>query len=132
MRSGELARAGGVNVETLRYYERRGLLAQPPRLGSGYREYPPEALNRLRLVKQAQALGLTLGEIAELLTLRPHAEVTCGDLEARIRSKIAELDGKLTALTSLRGSLERLLCECCDSRQAAMECPALSPQHASA
>jgi DNA-binding transcriptional MerR regulator len=130
MRSGELARAGGVNVETLRYYERRGLLAEPPRLASGYREYPPEALSRLRLIKQAHALGLTLAEIAELLTLRPHAEVTCGDMEARIRSKINELDGKLTALTSLRGSLERLLCECCDSQQAATKCPALSQQHA--
>jgi DNA-binding transcriptional MerR regulator len=131
MRSGELARAGGVNVETLRYYERRGLLAEPPRLASGYREYPPEALSRLRLVKQAQALGLTLAEIAGLLTLRPHAEVTCGDMEARIRSKINELDSKLTALTSLRGSLERLLCECCDSRQAAAKCPALSQRHTS-
>ena len=129
MRSGELARAGGVNIETLRYYERRGLLAEPPRLASGYREYPPEALSRLQLIKQAQALGLTLGEIAGLLTLRPHAEVTCADMGTRVRSKIAELDGKLAALTELRGSLEQLLCGCCDSRHGEQACPALSQHH---
>lgn len=67
MRSAELAKAGGVHVETLRYYERRGLLAEPPRHGSGYREYPAEALHRLRMIKQAQTLGFTLDEIAELL-----------------------------------------------------------------
>lgn len=128
MRSGELARAGGVNVETLRYYERRGLLAKPPRLASGYRQYPPEALSRLRMIKQAQALGLTLTEIAELLSLRPQADVTCGDMEARIRSKISELDTKLTNLTQLRRSLESLLCDCCDSQHATTECPALSRQ----
>jgi MerR family mercuric resistance operon transcriptional regulator len=129
MRSSELARAGGVNIETLRYYERRGLLAEPPRLASGYREYPPEALKRLQLIKQAQALGLTLGEIAELLTLHPHAEVTCADMGTRVRSKIAELDGKLAALTELRGSLESLLCGCCDSQHGGQACPALSKHH---
>ena len=128
MRSGELARAAGVNVETLRYYERRGLLAEPPRQASGYRQYSAEALSRLRLIKQAQALGFTLAEIAELLVLRPHAGVTCGDLHARVRSKIAYLDGKLTELARLRGSLEDLLCGCCDTRHAATECPALSRQ----
>ena len=129
MRSSELARAGGVNIETLRYCERRGLLTEPPRLASGYREYPPEALQRLQLIKQAQALGLTLGEIAELLTLRPHAEVTCADMGTRVRSKIAELDDKLAALTELRGSLEQLLCGCCDSRHGGQACPALSQHH---
>lgn len=115
-------------METLRYYERRGLLTKPPRLASGYRQYPAEALSRLQLIKQAQTLGLTLTEIAELLTLRPHADITCADLEARIRSKIAEVDGKLAELARPRGSLERLLCECCDSRPAARQRPALTGQ----
>lgn len=125
MRSGELAQAGGVHVETLRYYERRGLLPEPPRRGSGYREYPPGALQRLRMIKQAQTLGLTLDEIADLLTLHPHAEVACGDMEARIRAKLTELDDKLVTLSELRGSLERLLCDCCDGRQTEQACPAL-------
>ncbi|SDX59951.1 DNA-binding transcriptional regulator, MerR family [Modestobacter sp. DSM 44400] len=129
VRSGQLAEAGGVHVETLRYYERRGLLESPPRRGSGYREYPAEAVQRLRLIKQAQALGFTLDEIAELLALNPHAAVACGDMEDRVRSKMAELDEKLDALAELRGSLERVLCECCDGRQAQEACPALSPQH---
>ncbi len=124
MRSGELAEAGGVHVETLRYYERRGLLAEPPRRGSGYREYPVEAVQRLRMIKQAQSLGLSLDEIADLLTVNPHAEVACGPMEVRLRSKITELDEKLAALSELRGSLESLLCECCDGRQTEQACPA--------
>ena len=126
MRSGGLAEAGGVHVETLRYYERRGLLAEPPRRGSGYREYPDEALQRLRMIKQAQTLGLTLDEISDLLTLNPHADVACGDMEDRIRAKIIELDAKLATLSELRGSLERLLCDCCDGRQTEQTCPALA------
>ncbi|SDY81873.1 MerR HTH family regulatory protein [Modestobacter sp. DSM 44400] len=78
MRSGELARAGGVHVETLRYYERRGLLPAPPRRGSGYREYPAEALQRLQTIKQAQTLGLTLNR---------RAEVACGDMVQDRRSR---------------------------------------------
>ena len=126
MRSGELAEAGGVHVETLRYYEARGLLPEPPRRASGYREYPPEALERLRLIKRAQALGLTLDEVVELLALRSDDVVACGDVEPRIRSKIAELDDKLIALTELRSSLERLLCECCSGREAQQTCAALN------
>lgn len=125
MRSGELAEAGGGHVETLRYYERRGLLAEPPRRGSGYREYPVEAVQRLRMIKQAQSLGLSLDEIADLLTVNPHAEVACGPMEVRLRSKITELDEKLAALSELRGSLESLLCECCDGRPTEQACPAL-------
>lgn len=126
MRSGELAEAGGVNVETLRYYERRGLLPEPPRRGSGYREYPPQAVTRLRLIKHAQTLGLTLDEVAELLALSTQDVVVCGDMEPRIRSKIAELDDKLLALSELRGSLERLLCECCNGQQVQQACTVLS------
>lgn len=128
MRSGELAEAGGVHVETLRYYERRGLLAEPPRRGSGYREYPVEAVQRLRMIKQAQSLGLSLDEIADLLTVNPHAEVACGPMEVRLRSKIAEIDDKLAGLLELRGSLESLLCACCDGRQSEQACPALSQE----
>lgn len=130
MRTGELASAAGVHVETLRYYERRGLLARPPRNSSGYREYPLEAVDRLRLIKQAQALGLRLEEITELLSLSPDGAVACGDLEFRIRAKISEVEEKVAALTELRDSLQRLLIDCCgandDTDQA---CPALTVHH---
>jgi len=125
MRSGELAEAGGVHVETLRYYERRGLLAEPPRRGSGYRDYPVDALHRLRMIKQAQVLGLSLEEIADLLTVNPHAQVPCGAMEAQLRSKIKELEDKLAALSDLRSSLDSLLRVCCDGRQSERACPAL-------
>lgn len=128
MRSGEVAEAGGVHVETLRYYERRGLLATPPRRASGYRDYPAAAVHRIRMIKQAQALGLTLEEIADLLALHPHTTVACGDMETRIRFKLVELDDKLAALNELRGSLESLLCDCCDGRRTQQACPALSAQ----
>lgn len=128
MRSGEVAEAGGVHVETLRYYERRGLLTTPPRRASGYRDYPADAVHRIRMIKQAQTLGLTLEEIADLLALDPHTTVACGDMETRIRSKLVELDDKLAALNELRGSLENLLCDCCDGRRTQQACPALSPQ----
>lgn len=114
MRSAQLADAAGVHVETSRSYERRGLLPAPPRRASGYRDYPPEATQQLRLIKQAQVLGLRLEDIAEPLALNPHAGIAYGDFETRIRSTLSELDTKLVALTDLRGSLERLLCECGD------------------
>lgn len=125
MRSAQLADTAGVNVETLRYYERRGLLPPPPRRSSGYRDYPPEAVQRIRLIKQAQALGLSLEEITELIALNPHADIACGDMETRIRSKITDLDTRLAALGELRGQLEQLLCDCCDGQHAARACPAL-------
>ncbi len=125
MRSAQLADTAGVNVETLRYYERRGLLPPPPRRSSGYRDYPPEAVQRLRLIKQAQALGLSLEEITELIALNPHADIACGDMETRIRSKITDLDTRLAALGELRGQLEQLLCDCCDGQHTARACPAL-------
>ncbi|MDQ6754521.1 MAG: heavy metal-responsive transcriptional regulator [Actinomycetota bacterium] len=126
MHTGELAQAVGVNVETLRYYERRGLLAAPPRHPSGYRDYPVEAVARLRLIKQAQSLGLSLDEITGLLALSPDPVIACGDLATRVRSKITELDEKLAALTELRGSLDRLLCDCCGGQQDGRACPVLA------
>ena len=70
MKIGEFAHDAGVNVQTVRYYERRGLLPEPDRRPSGYREYGPDALDRLHFIKRAQELGFTLTEIRELLALR--------------------------------------------------------------
>jgi len=108
MKIGELARAGGVNVETIRYYQRRGLLIEPPR-GQGPRRYGIDDLDRLRSIRAAQMAGFTLEEIATLLALdtadRPAAQ-------ALANSRIAALDAKIATLQTMRGALIRLAQAC--------------------
>ena len=83
MRIGELAHGAGVSVETVRFYEREGLLPAPPRRGSGYREYPPDTLARLRFIRHAKELGFSLPEIQELLSLRS-TEAPCCEVQRRV------------------------------------------------
>ncbi len=109
---GELARAAGVKVATLRYYERRGLVTPPPRSPSGYRLYPPQALERVRFIKSAQALGFSLREIAELLALRHDPQGTCAQVKARAQAKIAEIDAKIATLQEIRQELAQLSARC--------------------
>src|SRR5579875_3480561 len=99
MRSSELAEEAGVNVETLRYYERRGLLPEPERLDSGYRAWGPEAVGIVRFVKRAQRLGFTLREIDSLLELAAGGPESCDAARSLANKKIAELDQKLAALS---------------------------------
>lgn len=108
MKIGELARAGGVNVETIRYYQRRGLLAQPPRTG-GPRRYGPEYLDRLRSIRAAQTAGFTLDEIATLLALDTSER---GAAQALARARIAALDERIAALQTMRRALLRLEAAC--------------------
>ena len=115
MRSGQLAAACGVHQETLRYYERRGLLAAPPRDRSGYRDFPDQAVQRIRSIKQAQGLGLSLAEISDLLEANPAGVISCGDLASRIEPKLAEIDAKIADLQALQVHLQNLLCSCCRS-----------------
>lgn len=122
MRSGQLAAACGVHPETLRYYERLGLLPSPPRDRSGYRDYPDTAVQRVRSIKQAQKLGLSLAEIHDLLRRSPTGAITCGNLSARIETKIAEIDGKIADLQALHDLLENLLCTCCRARDPNRTC----------
>src|SRR5467141_4177054 len=82
-----LAKEAGVNLETVRYYERRGLLPRPPRSTSGYRLFPAEAARRLKFIRRAQALGFSLAEIVELLSLRVSRRTTSGDIRARAEVK---------------------------------------------
>ena len=107
LRSGELADAAGVNLQTLRYYERRGLLAEPRRSLGGHRLYPSEAVTVLRVIKAAQRLGFTLDEVAELLEAGRHhhgARASAG-LRERARQKLAEVDQKLADLNVIRTRL---------------------------
>ncbi|MGN2638973.1 MerR family transcriptional regulator [Nocardia takedensis] len=124
MRSGELAAAGGVNAQTLRYYERRGLLAEPDRSLGGHRMYPEQALSVLRVIKAAQRLGFTLEEVAELLeaTRFGHRRADAG-LQARAAAKLAEVDAKLVELTAVRDTLRAALAAGCDDLLACSESP---------
>lgn len=108
MRIGQTALRAGVNIQTIRFYERRGLLAEPRRLASGYRDYAPEDVRRILGVKRAQKLGFTLAEIQELMRLEEpgqHIE----HVHAVAHGKIRDIDEKIRALKAMRKSLEGLL-----------------------
>jgi Hg(II)-responsive transcriptional regulator len=121
---GALAEAAGVGRETVRFYERKGLLAAPPRTDSGYRNYPPESVERLRFIRRAQGLGFTLEEISELLSLRVDEVAACGTVEARAREKLTKVAQKLTELRRMKRALERLV-DACEAREPTSDCPIL-------
>ncbi|MCH7494042.1 heavy metal-responsive transcriptional regulator [bacterium] len=112
MRIGQVAAAAGVGVETLRYYERRGLLPNPPRTGSGYRAYGGGAVARVRFIRRAQDLGFTLAEIGDLLALRDDQDINCAHVRKRANSKIAQVDGKVRDLLAIRDRLVALVERC--------------------
>jgi Hg(II)-responsive transcriptional regulator len=123
MRIGELARRAGVGVETVRFYEREGLLPEPPRRDSGYREYPAESLVRLRFIRHAKELGFSLPETQELLSLR-YSEAPCGDVQQRIEGKIEDVRQKIRSLKRIEAMLEELAASCV-ARSGTSECPVL-------
>jgi len=112
MTIGQVARQAGVGVETVRFYERQGLLAEPPRRASGYRQYAPEVVARLRFIKRAQELGFALKEIGELLSLRVDPDMTCGEVKQRAEAKMAAMDAKLRDLQRMRAALAQLVAAC--------------------
>lgn len=124
MRSAQVARAAGVNPQTLRYYQRRGLLAEPDRLESGYRAWDDNAVRTVRFVKHAQQLGFSLEEIASLLELADGGPVSCEAARRLADDKIAQLDAKVVTLTAMRDSL-RQLAETCSRPRARRHCPLL-------
>ena len=124
MRVGQLARRAGVNIETVRYYERRGLLPEPARTGSGYRQYEPEAVARLRFIKRAKGLGFTLHEVEELLALRVRHEGACAAVGRRTREKIAVVRQKIRELQAMEQTLARLAAAC-EARRRTDDCPIL-------
>jgi Cu(I)-responsive transcriptional regulator len=117
----ETAREAGVNTQTLRYYERRGLLPKPARRGSGYREYSGEAVRLVRFIKRAQELGFSLDEVEELVGLRGVRRGERHRVRAIAERKIADIDRKIAQLRSMRGALRQLVDAC--HRGAAAECP---------
>ena len=121
---GKLATAAGVNPQTIRYYERAGLFAKPARTPSGYRQYGPEELRRLRFIRRAQHLGFSLAEVGELLGLRVHDPRSCGTVERRVKEKIEMTEGKIRQLQGLLKVLRRLR-DACDARERTDDCPIL-------
>ena len=109
---GELAKQANVNIETIRYYERRGLLPEPPRNKSGHRQYPSEALKRTDFIKRCQALGFSLYKITDILELRITPKSTCADMKLRVGEKLADVDKKIQELVHIRDALSRLVKKC--------------------
>lgn len=110
--AGKVANLAKVNFETLRYYERRGLLPAPQRTGSRYRLYTEESVLRLRFIKQAQELGFSLREIQDLLSLRARPRARCASVLARAKAKVREIDEKVRRLESMRKALLKLMSAC--------------------
>ena len=120
----QLAKRVGVNVETLRYYERLHLLSPSTRTPSGYRVYGPTELRRLHFIKNAQALGFTLHEIAEFLSLRVDATPICGNVKRKTQAKLAQVEKKIEDLQALARSLRKLI-RACEAEQITGHCPIL-------
>jgi DNA-binding transcriptional MerR regulator len=109
LRSGELARLAGVSTDTLRHYERKGLLASPRRAPNGYREYPASALDRVRLVRSALAVGFTLDELSRILKVREQGGAPCRQVRKLAAAKLAKVELLLSEVTVLRDALQALL-----------------------
>ena len=124
LKIGQLAKEVGVNIETIRYYERLNLLGPTSRMPSGYRLYNGDAQRRLRFIKNAQALGFTLREIAELLNLRVSSQARCGDVQRKAKEKLQCVEVKAQALQALARALERLI-RTCRAGQPTDHCPIL-------
>lgn len=121
---GQLARSSGAGVETIRYYEREGLIAKPPRRASGYRQYSEDTLARLHFIRHAKALGFSLKDIKELLELRVTPGTTCAVIRKRAEAKIDEVRAKLEMLRQMERALVKLTAAC-RGRGPTSDCPIL-------
>ena len=124
MRTSEVATRAQVNTQTLRYYERRGLLPEPERTRSGYRVYSPDAVRVVRFVKRAQQLGFILDDIESLLRLAYGGPVSCDEAKTMARTRIADLQPRLDELAGTRDALTQLV-DTCDQPRAERQCPVL-------
>lgn len=122
--TGEVAERAGVNIQTVRYYERRGLLPEPARLPSGYRAYDADYVARIHFIKRAQELGFSLSEIEELLSLRATPDESSREVRARTVAKITEIEEKIRDLHRMKTTLEHLAAAC-DGHGTTGDCPIL-------
>jgi MerR family transcriptional regulator, copper efflux regulator len=124
LKIGQVAELGGVNLQTVRYYERERLLPEAPRLASGYRVFSDDTVRRVRFIKRAQELGFTLAEIRELLSLRVDHERDSGTVRELALKKISDINEKIRTLQEMKGALEHLT-DRCSGQGPASECPIL-------
>ena len=124
MKVSEVAAQANVNTQTLRYYERRGLLPEPDRSPSGYRAYTADAVRLVRFVKRAQALGFTLNDIEELLHLAGGGPASCDAAKSMANSRVADLEQRIEELVGMRDALARLV-DTCDRPRGERDCPIL-------
>lgn len=121
---GEMAKKCGVNIATLRYYEQRKLITPPSRSDHGYRFYSESDVVRVKFIKNAQKLGFSLGEIAELLKLRVRPGSTCSPVFQKAKNKLEEVERKIKGLNSIKKVLKKLMGQC-DRNAPSTECPIL-------
>lgn len=124
MTIGQVARECEIGVETVRFYERKGLIPPPPRKGSGYRQFAPDTVQRIHFIQRAKDLGFSLKEIRDLLSLRVDRNTSCGDVKRRAEAKIAEIREKKKTLERMERALSRLTAAC-RGRGPTGECPIL-------
>ena len=126
MRIGEIAKSAGVNVETVRFYERRKLIEQPLKPGNGgIRSYPPETVAAIRFIRRAQELGFSLREVEELLSLQTDPSCNCGDVRQRAEVKRCEVEDKINELKAMRSALDRVI-EACPGSGSTKSCSILN------
>jgi MerR family transcriptional regulator, copper efflux regulator len=124
LKSSDLARLAKVNLESLRYYEREGLLPTPARTASGYRQYDQADVKRVRFIKKTQALGFSLKEIRELLALRQNTHTNAADIRQVTLQKLHDIDNRVAELQRIRQALEQLI-SCCHGEGPTRDCPIL-------
>jgi Hg(II)-responsive transcriptional regulator len=124
VRTSEVAEQAEVNAQTLRYYERRGLLPEPERTAAGYRSYSVDAVRLVRFVKRAQQLGFTLNDVEELLHLAGGGPASCDAAKTMARTRIADLDRRIEELVGMRDALGRLV-DTCERPRKQRDCPLL-------
>lgn len=122
---GKVAKKSEVGVETVRFYERLGLIEQPPRSNGGYRKYPEETVVRIQFIKQAKRLGFTLKEIGELLMLQKRAGSSCADFQSRAKIKLTDVNSRIEDLERIRDILDNLI-QSCSLSKSTEECPILN------
>jgi DNA-binding transcriptional MerR regulator len=109
VQSGELSRLAGISTDTLRHYERLGVLPKPPRTNGGYRDYPAKSLDRVRLIQSALKVGFSLPELATILKMRDRGDVPCDRVRAIAEHKLEEVKQQINDLLGMRDQLERIL-----------------------
>jgi len=121
---GQVARQSGVGVETVRFYERVGLITRPPRPETGFRRYPQDAVSRIRFIQRSKALGFSLREIKDLLSLQVDSATSCGEVKKRAEAKIDDIEGRIRHLLEMRHALVKLTAAC-RGKGPTGECPIL-------